>query len=77
MLSWDTDILWHMIDTGDSHPIRQQPYRTPVVRRGMMRDGCTVKKVLILAIHLAEIALIQNVKITLHCRFNKFVLFNS
>ena len=33
-----TDILQHMIDTCDSHPIRQQPYRTPVVRRGMMKE---------------------------------------
>ena len=27
-----TDILKHSIDTGDSCPIQQQPYRTPVVR---------------------------------------------
>ena len=33
-----TDILYHTIETGDSCPIRQQPYRTPVVRREMMRE---------------------------------------
>ena len=31
-----TNILTHSIDTGDSHPIRQQPYRTPMVRREKM-----------------------------------------
>ena len=28
-----TDVLQHCIDTGDHPPIKQQPYRTPVVRR--------------------------------------------
>ena len=33
-----TDVLRHHIDTGNSNPIRQQPYRTPVVRREEMRE---------------------------------------
>ena len=28
-----TDVLQHPIDTGDHPPIKQQPYRTPVLRR--------------------------------------------
>lgn len=32
-----TDILRHTIDTGEHSPIRQQPYRTPVVRRQKMK----------------------------------------
>ena len=31
-----TDVLTHVIDTGDHAPIKQQPYRTPVVRREKM-----------------------------------------
>ena len=27
-----TDLMQHSIETGDHLPIRQQPYRTPVVR---------------------------------------------
>ena len=28
-----TDVIQHMINTGDSAPIKQHPYRTPVVQR--------------------------------------------
>ena len=31
-----TNILTHSIEPGDSHPIQQQPYRTPMVRREKM-----------------------------------------
>ena len=33
-----TDILQHTIDTGGHPPIRQQPYRTPVVRRQKLNE---------------------------------------
>ena len=33
-----TDILTHGIDTGDHAPIKQQPYRTPIVRREKMAE---------------------------------------
>ena len=31
-----TDVLRHSVDTGDHLPIKQQPYRTPVVRRELV-----------------------------------------
>ena len=33
-----TDLVQHSIDTGNHPPIRQQPYRTPVVRRQKMNE---------------------------------------
>ena len=33
-----TDLVTHNIDTGDHKPIRQQPYRTPVIRRHKMDE---------------------------------------
>ena len=33
-----TDLVQHSIDTGNHPPIRQQPYRTPVVRRRKMNE---------------------------------------
>ena len=36
-----TNLVEHTIDTGDHAPIRQQPYRTPVVRRQQMDEMVT------------------------------------
>ena len=33
-----TDVVKHAINTRDSSPIKQQPYRTPVVRRAIMKQ---------------------------------------
>ena len=33
-----TSLVQHAIDTGDSEPIRQQPYRTPVARHNTLRE---------------------------------------
>jgi len=36
-----TDIVQHVIETGDHPPIKQQPYRTPVVYRDKIAQMVT------------------------------------
>ena len=33
-----TDLIKHSIDTGDHAPIKQQPYRTPIIRRALISE---------------------------------------